>query len=281
MENRKGKWARIILSFAIGGSLLVLSGCGDDNVHDAQEQKLMDEADRDLGSGRYDHAVEIYNKVLEMNPSHENARYKRKESQKIIDLANRLIVQGDEAIAAHKMDEALDLFGKAADLYPGNPDHAIKRNKALFEIDHLQYYLNCLTELNTKWQKIKKDLKHGSKLSSEYIDAAIRELYPLAQQFADMDVNLTIKWPSSPEAIALMKSKQEQIDYIKTELMVYQILPHGYFQFDGPDSFIIHVSSSIKAFGLDFQYERKNEYLLELPFIRNPELKKFSKSGKH
>ncbi|MDR0268829.1 hypothetical protein [Paenibacillus sp.] len=234
MENRKKKWASIILPFFMGGTLLVMSGCGDDaqdahNAYDAQEQKTMENADSDLRSGRYGRAVEIYNMVLEMNPSQENARYKRNESKKIIDLANRLIAQGDEAIKAHKMDVAYDLFKKAADLYPGNPDNAITRNKALFEIDHLQYYLDCLTELNTRWQKIKKDLKHGSKLSSDNIEAAIKELYPLAQQFADMDVNMTIKRPSSPGAIALMKSNKEQIDYIKTELAVYQVLPYEHF----------------------------------------------------
>ncbi|MNM78062.1 hypothetical protein D3C81_899480 [compost metagenome] len=213
----------------------------------------------------------LYDEVLKRDPDNEEAKYKKEQSQAIIDLANEFIVKGDEAIAEKRIDAAYAYFQQAEDLFPYNEDNGYKRNLAAFEIDGIQYYLDHLTELDNEWKNIKENLNGGGSLSSKKITKDIAELYPLAQEV--LSISEKLQSPTSSEATEFFNDNKPTMEYMMKEFIVYQIIPQPpMYRFEEVDEYVAQVKRSIDAFGLDFQYEEVEEYLEELFFINNPDL---------
>lgn len=260
-----------ILVFTFVTTLFLLSGC---ETRDQRVQDLMGRGDDHLKEHAYNYAIKLYDEVLKRDPDNEEAKYKKEQSQVIIDLANEFIAKGDEAIAEKRIDAAYVYFQQAADLFPYNEDNGYKRNLAVFEIDEIQYFLDQLTELDNQWKNIKENLNGGESLSSEKITKDITELYPLAQQVISIGENLQIS--TSSEATEFFNDNKPTMEYMLKEFIVYQIIPRPpMYQFEEADEYVVQVKQSIVALGLDFHYEEVEDYLEELFFINNPDLQSY------
>lgn len=255
--------------------LLFLSGC---DSRDQRVQDLMDLGDDNLKHHSYYYAIKVYDEVLIRDPENVEARYKREQSQAIIDLANTFITKGDEAVAEKRTDEALAYFQQAKELFPYNEDDGYKRNIAVFEMGEIQYYLDHVSELDSQWKKVKEDLKGGKSLSSKSMSKSIAKLYSLAEQV--YKISEALERPTSSEAAQFYNTNKPDLDKMMKEFIVYQIMPQPpMYRFEGVDEYVTHVKNSIDAFGLDFQYEEADELIKEIYFINRPELKELRDKG--
>lgn len=195
---------------------------------DGRRSSYLREADRLLGLRGFDSAVRIYDKLLDLNPDNEEARWRKEQAQKVIEVANALNYKGEEYLAAGQLDEAYDYFQQSRELFPYNPNDSYEQNKGVFELRDLQArmvpYINQLHELVARQEQIVQEMQNGEDVKSERITSMIEEIYDMAREVYHHPVEVGVL--ESTEAINYNTEKKRVIQQMKEELRKYDILPY-------------------------------------------------------
>lgn len=224
----------------------------------------------------FEQAVEVYAEVLRMDPENLEAREKKEQAEKIMDLTAALIREGDAAARKNHLDEALEFIALAKELAPHHQDESYLKVEEMVESGEIKALYSDMLELDARWEQIKEYLKKGEPLSSKKISKLIASLHPLAKKCFNGNTSLPSD-PLTPEGIRLYNEFKELENYKVVEFGVYQIMPVTVLdEFEeNMDEYVKGVKQSIKAFGLDFQMEKANYYYKELVFLKHPEFMRF------
>lgn len=222
----------------------------------------------------FEQAVEVYAEVLRMDPENLEAREKKEQAEKIMDLTAALIREGDAAARKNHLDEALEFIALAKELAPHHQDESYLKVEEMVESGEIKALYSDMLELDARWEQIKEYLKKGEPLSSKKISKSIAAMHPLAQKYYAGSKRFPNK-PVTPEGIRLYEKYQEIEEQYNTEFIIYRIIPAIDVEVieEDVDEYVENVKMNIQVFGLDYQPGKGKLDYKELFYIRHPELK--------
>ncbi|WP_239616317.1 tetratricopeptide repeat protein [Cohnella mopanensis] len=214
------KAGRYLLVIAIVmSSLFVLTACNGTGQSKIALEAI-EAGDQMFEMKDYTVAITAYDNALRFDPDNEEALRKKEQSLSIINEANELIKQGDEAIRNKKLSEAREIFAKAKEKYPYNEDDGYKRNLSVFEIEDVDWYIDLMAEIESEFRDIYASVDDVKGLKSESFAKALKQLYPKAQ----MAVRVNVR-PTTFEGLQYYKEQDEELTGMTARLAFFRVLP--------------------------------------------------------